>query len=426
MTEVSRRKFLQWGGGAFATASLASAVAACGGSSSASGPLKLSNDKVTWKNWFAAEGTAAKVGSAGFQPTEYADTTTYQAAINSTGLTPKVPDMFTWWSGWLMKDLVSKGMLADLSSIWQQNASAYSPDVREAFTFNGKQYGVTLNLAYWVTFYNKQVFAQHGLSAPTTWDEFTGACSKLKAAGVTPLAATIASRWPSFDYFQEFMIRQDPALYTALVAGKAKYTDPGVADVMSLWGSMIKKGWFSDPSAVSLGTGADNFTQYFKTGKIAMATFGSWLEPEFVAAGMKPNVDYGSFVMPNIAADAGNNLIFETAPLCVAQHGPRQADALKAAAWFASKAGQQEWIKATGFSTPRSDVTSGIAVDQDIDKTIKSGGYKLLNRYWEATPHDIVEVAVDQFAKFMLNPGDPMPILQAIQKQADQSWASLS
>jgi multiple sugar transport system substrate-binding protein len=50
----------------------------------------------------------------------------------------------------------------------------------------------------------------------------------------------------------------------------------------------------------------------------------------------------------------------------------------------------------------------------------------MLNRYWEATPHDIVEVAVDQFGKFMLKSGDPAPILETIQKQADQSWANVS
>jgi multiple sugar transport system substrate-binding protein len=71
-------------------------------------------------------------------------------------------------------------------------------------------------------------------------------------------------------------------------------------------------------------------------------------------------------------------------------------------------------------------VPSANPVDKGIDDAIKAGGHKLLNRYWEATPHDIVEVAVDQFCKFMLKPGDPAAFLQTIQKQADQSWASVS
>jgi ABC-type glycerol-3-phosphate transport system substrate-binding protein len=332
--------------------------------------------------------------------------------------------MFSWWSGWLMKELVDAGMLADVSSIWQQNGSAYSAGLREALTFDGKQYGVPLNISYWVTFYNKHTFDKHKVDVPTTWDEFTGACEQLKAADVTPLGSSIDGRWPGFVYFQELLVRKDPALYTALVDGKAKYTDPGVVDVMNLWGDMIDKGWFSDPSATTIGTGANNFPPSFKQGKIAMVTWGGWIEPTFVAAGIKAGDDYGAFITPNIDDAAGNNLIFETGPWCVGARGKRLDDAMKATEWFASKAGQEKWIEVTGFTSARSDVPSANPVDKEIDETIESGDYKLLNRYWEATPHDIVEVAVDQFGKFMLKSGDPVPILDTIQKQADQSWAS--
>ena len=249
--------------------------------------------------------------------------------------------MFSWWSGWLMKELVDAGMLADVSSIWEKNGDAYSAGLRDAFTFDGKQYGVPLNVAYWVTFYNKHTFEKHKLDVPKTWDEFTGVCDKLKAEKVTPLAATIDGRWPGFVYFQELMIRKDPALYTALMEGKAKYTDAGVVDVMKLWGEMIEKGYFSDPSAVTIGSGANNFPPLFKQGKIAMVTWGGWFEPTLEAAGIKGGEDYGAFITPNIDAAAGNNLIFETGPWCVAERGKRKADAIKATEWFASKEGQE-------------------------------------------------------------------------------------
>jgi ABC-type glycerol-3-phosphate transport system substrate-binding protein len=428
-SEISRKKFLQVGGGAIAAGSLASFLAACGGGGSSSGDsgmLKFSNDKITWKDWFVETGRLAeRAGAIGWKPTEYSDTTTYQAAIKTTGNTPKVPDMFSWWSGWLMKELVDASMLADVSSIWEREGSAYSDGLKEAFTFDGKQYGVPLNVAYWPTFYNKRVFREQGLEVPTTWDEFTAVCDRLKSAGITPLGATIEARFPAFVYFQEFLVRTSPQLYRDLMAGRAKYTDPEVVDVMNLWGDLIRRGYFSDPSAVSIGTGANNFPQYFKPGRIAMVTFGGWLEPTLVEAGMRPGEDYGAFVMPNIEADAGNNLIYETGPLCVAQNGQRKDDTMKAVGWWASRDGQRAWIDASGFASARSDVASANPVDQEIDRTITDGRFQLLNRYWEATPHEIVEVGVDQLAKFMLDPGDPKPILETIQKQADTTWAAV-
>ena len=97
---------------------------------------------------------------------------------------------------------------------------------------------------------------------------------------------------------------------------------------------------------------------------------------------------------------------------------------MKALDYFMSRKGQATWVKATGFVSPRNDVPSSSPVDRELGATIQKGGYKQLNRYWEATPHDIVEVAVDQFDKFMLKGGDPLPILTTIQKQADKTWAA--
>jgi multiple sugar transport system substrate-binding protein len=433
--DISRRAFIQRGGVAALSASaLASLLSACGSDDDGGGggggggdPLKMTNDKIAWKDWFAETGkAAAAAGAIGWNPIEYSDTTSYQAAIKTTGNTPKVSDMFSWWSGWLMKELVDAGMLADLTPVWEKQGDAYSPGVRDALTFDGKQYGVPLNIAYWVTLYNKHTFDKHKVDVPKTWDEFTGACEKLKAADVTPLGSTIDGRWPGFVYFQELLVRTDPSLYTALIDGKAKYTDATIVDVMNVWGDMIKKGWFSDPSATTIGTGANNFPPSFKQGKIAMVTWGTWFEPNLDAAGMKGGDDYGAFITPNIESSAGNNLIFETGPWCVGARSQRLDDAIKATEWFASQEGQSKWIEVTGFTSPRSDVPSVNPVDKELDETIQSGDYTLLNRYWEATPHDIVELAVDQFGKFMLKGGDPVPILETIQKQADQSWAAVA
>ena len=179
-----------------------------------------------------------------------------------------------------------------------------------------------------------------------------------------------------------------------------------------------------DPGSFTLGTGATNAVGLLKQGKVAMFQIGTWFEPSLAGGGLKPGVDFGSFIMPNINPRAPKVVIFESGPLVVAEHGSNKADAMKALDYFMSRKGQSTWVKATGFVSPRNDVPSTSPPDRELAKTIQSGGYKQLNRYWEATPHDIVEVAVDQFDKFMLKGGDPKPYLQTIQKQADKTWAS--
>jgi ABC-type glycerol-3-phosphate transport system substrate-binding protein len=155
-----------------------------------------------------------------------------------------------------------------------------------------------------------------------------------------------------------------------------------------------------------------------------MVEIGSWYEQSLTGAGLKPGVDYGAFIMPDINPSAGKVVIFETGPLLVSAHGPNRDLAMKAADYFMSKAGQQDWINTTGFIPARNDVKAANALDQQMVTTV-SNGYTLIPRYWEATPFQIVQVAVDQFVKFMLHPGDPMPILQTIQTQADRTWPTM-
>jgi len=392
---------------------------------SAGTTLKLWNDKPTWAAYFNPEGQSSlKAIGVGFKAVPYADTTTYQAAVRTAGRTAKAPDLFTWWSGYQMVDIVNASLAADLSPLWDKNKSAYSPGLRSAFTFGGKTYGAPLNLAYWEVIYNKHVFATYHLAPPTTWAQFQAINKTLRTHGVTPLAATIDGRWPSFIYFEEYLVRSDPKAYLNLMAGKIKYTNQAVVKAMNMWGAMIKEGDFTDPGAVKFGTsGSNNLLGLFSQSKVGMLEIGSWYEPTLTGAGLKPGVDYGAFIMPNINPALPKNVIFETGPLVVSARGQNRDKALKAADYFMSKAGQQAWANATGFIPARNDVKATNSLDQQMVSTV-SAGYNLIPRYWEATPFDIVNVAIDQFAKFMLHPGDPAPILSTIQSQADRSWAS--
>jgi hypothetical protein len=47
----------------------------------------------------------------------------------------------------------------------------------------------------------------------------------------------------------------------------------------------------------------------------------------------------------------------------------------------------------------------------------------VLNRYWEATPTEICEKAVDKFAEFVLNPSRVDMILADLDKIADEYWS---
>lgn len=423
MTTIDRRRFLQAGGGAALGGAAALSLMA-GGTAQAASTIQLSNDKASWKPFFQKEGnTQQKKVGINWKLNEYSDDNTYQALIRTSGASSKVPDIFTWWSGFQMQEIAKAGFAADIGDLWEANGSAYDPGLRKVFTVNGKTYGAPLYFGYWATLYSIPTFKKYGLEPPKTWNDLVSICDKLKSNGVIPLAATITSVWPGFIYWQELMIRNDPDLYTAICLGKAKYTDAKVLKVMTEWGDWINMGYFSSPASTDLGTTTDNVIPQLQQGKIGMVQIGTWYEATMIAAGMKPGVDYGGFIWPNQASGIGNNVIFESGPMVVAAHGPHKSEAMKSIKWFMSKAGQQEWNKVTGFTSARKDVPSSSPVDVSIAKTVKEGKYKQLNRYWEGTPPQIANDAANEFDKFMLKPEDPASILSAIQNQAASVWA---
>jgi raffinose/stachyose/melibiose transport system permease protein len=67
-------------------------------------------------------------------------------------------------------------------------ADSFVPGALDAWTEEGRVYGLPFAYSCWSIFYNKRLFRELGLAEPRTWDEFFAVCAKLRAAGLAPLA----------------------------------------------------------------------------------------------------------------------------------------------------------------------------------------------------------------------------------------------
>ena len=420
-TTANRRRLLQ-GAGLAGAAALMGRLTFDPASVSAADTLKFSHDKNNWQDFFKAQGDLAeKAIGVNWDPTPYADTTSYQAAVLAAVSTSQTPDFFTWWSGYRIEDLYNQGVLEDVSEIWAKAiADGDLPEsISPAFTFGGKQWAVPASISYWVVWYNKKVFADNSITVPTTWAEFTAACDKIKAAGVTPLASTQNGRWPAFIMFEELVLRTDPKFYVELTAGRAKYTDPTCVQALATWKTLIDAGYFT-PFDTDM---TNDWPGMMASGKLAMIPVGTWYQNSFTGAGMKPGEDYDLFIMPNVDPAVTEKVcIVETGALAIASKGSKIDDAKKMASWWITPEAQAAWSKDIG-DTP---VNPKAVLDDPVLKGLLdsiNGGYTLYQRYWEASPVPIVEGAVDFLAQFMLNPGDAQTVLENIQKLADTEWA---
>lgn len=412
---------------AFGAAAIALSVVACGsdgtasqssGGGGAAAALQFSTDKAAWQPDFEAmNAVSSAAGKSTINFTGYSDAAQYDAFIKQGFQTDQKPSLFTWHTGAQLKTLVDQGLIAETTDLWTKaTADGDVPaGLIDNYTYNGKQYCVPLNVAYWTMYYNKKIFADNNLQVPKTWADFTKVADTLVAKGITPIQQMNIIF--EFVWFQGILAGTDPEAYQGLETGKTKYTDQAVVDTMKTWYEMQSKKYFNDP-----GVQTDPQT-LLKTGKVAMAYFGSFFTGQLTSVGMKSDTDYGVFALPSVDPSVKQQMILETGPLCVGKGSADEQAALDYSAWWMTEGAQSAWSTKRGDISfnpkvkPADPALSGLLADQ--------ANWQVQKRWLEATPNDVYTVASPAFGEWITNPvEDSTPMLQKIQAAADTYWAS--
>src|SRR5690625_4543103 len=402
------------------------AMAACSGGGGSGGSeddatattLDFFTDKAAWEASFddmnaASDGVAPQLDFTG-----YSDPTAYDAFIKQSFRTNERADLFTWHTGDQLAELVDQGLIAETTEIWEQAIANgdVTEELAENYTFDGRQYCVPFNVVYWVMYYNKHVFEEHGLGVPATWDEFIEVADTLVANGVTPLHQM--NMIFEFVWFQAILAGLNPDAYNGLSDGSINYTDSDVVDAMNVWHDMQTDGYFIEP-------GVETDPQVLlQTGDVAMAYFGTFFTGQLGDLDMVSDDDYGMFLLPSVNPDLPQTpVIVETGPLCVGAGSDNEEEALSYSEWWMTSEAQSAWSESRGDVSfnPNATVTDDALAEVTAEST--SDDALQLRRYLEATPVPIYNVASQEFGAFVTNNDDPMAHLQSIQDAADAYWA---
>ena len=223
------------------------------------------------KDWEASTGNTVSDSSA------TADET-MKARVITDFETGSEPDVLLYFNGNDSNPFVEAGKVVSIDTIREQYpdyAANMKDDMIPASPADGVKYAVPF-YGYWEgLFVNKAVCEAAGIEIPgadTTWDQFLEDCQKIKDAGYTPIAASLAGE-PH--YWFEFSIynHTTPATYATVPeavddeAGKAWVA--GLNDIKDLY----EKGYFSENTNTAT---ADEVFQSFIDGKAAFYVDGSW------------------------------------------------------------------------------------------------------------------------------------------------------
>lgn len=388
------------------------------GTTVAGGSVEFWNDKL--QNSEQADldkifGSINGLSGVTVEPIAYPDTAAYQTAMQQSISGTDAPGLFTWWSGPQLETLAKNGLLEDLTDLWPEyvTANGVSADIAESLTVDGKIYAVPYSIIYNTMIYNKTIFDQYGLSVPTSFEEFETVCKTLKDNGVTPIALKNDS-WAGFIWFQAMLAAYEPQLYQDVCDGTKDYTDEGVVTAMNKWKEMLDAGYFSAPMNIQ------DMDKSLASGTVAM-----YLEPNYQTGslvkeyGMVAGEEIGTFVLPSVDGDKGV-IFYEVAPLCVAKASADKDAAMTVLKnWF--KQEHQSVITEVTNNVNTSEVqTDNVCVNEILGYTADADKYQLMLRYYENTPEEIRNVALDELMKFELGNASVDETLSAIQAKADE------
>lgn len=219
---------------------------------------------------------------------------------------------------------------------------------------DGKTYGVPYSVPMMGVFYNKEIFAAQGLEIPKTYKDFIAACEKLKAAGITPIAAGGAngSAWAlEIGVGVVGPTVYGPGFYDEMMSGKATFEDPRYVAALKRYAEL--KPYFPDGFA---GVDYTTSTQQFINGKAAMFLGGSFENGSFKA--QNPKLQFSIFSFP--ADEAGAKLYtsaFSDGSYGLVSESENKEAATKVLNFMASQKFAQLFADELGWPPARTDVS---------------------------------------------------------------------
>ena len=165
----------------------------------------------------------------------------------------------------------------------------------------GRTSAIPYSLMAAAVIYNKEIFEQHDLEVPTTWDELIEVCETLEAAGVTPFYATFADNWTIgqgwYDYAVGGML--DTVEFFDALAEEGADVGPNSAvsfqkDQAEPVDKMLELSQYVNSDASSRLYGDGNTAM--AAGEAAMYMQGPWALGEIAKAA--PDLELGMFPLP--------------------------------------------------------------------------------------------------------------------------------
>lgn len=224
----------------------------------------------------------------------------YKTKLKSAVAANELPDIFFTWGGGFSQSFVDAGRILPVDDVYPKYADALPEVMLSNLTYGGQKYGSVYTMNVSMLFYNKAMFEQYGLKAPTTFEELLSVCQKFIDNGIVPFGISAKDIWNLAMTHDALTLKSvgPDNLYKCLTKDGVSYNSPDFLDASSKFAQLVSIGAYSD-DAIALNN--DEATQTFYDGKEPMYITGSWMVSDFYTKA--PNAeDFGCVPIPVLNA----------------------------------------------------------------------------------------------------------------------------
>ena len=338
----------------------------------------------------------------------------YKTSIRNF-LTADAPDLANWYAGNRMLPFVKAGLFEPVDDVWEDNGLSDSMGASQgSMTIDGQIWGVPYTYYQWGVYYRKDLFAQNGISAPSTWDEFIAAGEALKAAGITPITIGTKYLWTAAGVFDYLNLRTNGfEFHQDLTNGKIAWTDPRVRETFKNWGQLVEAGFFIDNhAAFSWQEALAPMVQ----GKAAMYVMGNFAVAPLREAGLTDD-QLGFFQFPVIDPSVPLAEEAPTDTIHIPANAKNKVEAKKFLAYLARADVQGEMNKTLGQLpiNKNSEIADDVFIEAGFG--MLSGTTGGIAQFFDRdAPAEMAKAGMEGFQEFMVKPERLDAILNRLEK----------
>lgn len=198
--------------------------------------------------------------------------------------------------------IIEAGHPLDLTPYYCELGWEIPEEIVSLTSSDGKLWSVGDSVETTVTFYNKRIFEEVGLSIPESWDDFMAACAQLQESGYEmPVGLGAADRWPISHWQTMFWGRYaGPEGIDDVMYGNGRWDDEPFVEATRKLAEINEAGYFGpEPLAVF----QDNLIGQFWRGEVPMVYTGPWIIGQAVRDLGEGIEDFGTFQFPPLTED---------------------------------------------------------------------------------------------------------------------------